>query len=73
MIKDNLEIHTRPKIDGKFIKIEENRLYVKGVTYGTFAPSENGFQFPDIKKVDKDFQLMLEAGINTVRGSLLTD
>ncbi|PKQ44565.1 glycosyltransferase [Confluentibacter flavum] len=58
---------TRPSIDGKFLKVSEERFYIKGVTYGTFAPDENNFQFPDLKTVDNDFQQMVKSGVNTVR------
>jgi glycosyltransferase involved in cell wall biosynthesis len=62
-----LKNNIRPIIDGKFFRIGEQRLYIKGCTYGTFAPDENGFQFPKLEKVAIDFLAMSEAGINTVR------
>ncbi|HVU99740.1 MAG TPA: glycosyltransferase, partial [Verrucomicrobiae bacterium] len=40
---------------------------VKGVTYGTFRPNEDGEPFPPRARVEEDFQRMREAGINTVR------
>src|SRR3954471_24523825 len=40
---------------------------VKGVTYGTFAPDEQGYQFPPISQVTADFRQMAALGINTVR------
>jgi GT2 family glycosyltransferase/glucose/arabinose dehydrogenase len=40
---------------------------VKGVTYGTFAPDAQGYQFPTPERVAEDFRLMAELGINTVR------
>lgn len=67
MKKHLLEGGTRPVIDGKFLKVSGERFYVKGVTYGTFAPDENNFQFPELKRVDKDFQQMVKSGINTIR------
>ncbi len=57
----------RPKTDGKFLKVNGDRFYIRGITYGTFAPDENGFQYPPADKVDLDFRMMSEAGINTVR------
>ncbi|MGC4085097.1 MAG: glycosyltransferase [Vicinamibacterales bacterium] len=57
----------RAVIDGKFFRIGEDRFLVKGVTYGTFAPDANGYQFPPIAQVMEDFRLMAELGINTVR------
>ena len=49
-----LKNNIRPIIDGKFFRIGEKRLYIKGCTYGTFAPDENGFQFPKLEKVDAE-------------------
>lgn len=41
--------------------------YFRGVTYGTFAPDENGFQFPDRQRVREDFSAIATNGFNTVR------
>ena len=59
--------HLRPVLDGKFFKIGDDRFYIKGTTYGTFAPDEKGEQFPPLEVVEKDFQLISESGINTIR------
>ena len=53
--------------DGKFLRAGDDRFLVKGVTYGTFAPDANGYQFPPAQQVAEDFRLMAELGINTVR------
>jgi GT2 family glycosyltransferase/sugar lactone lactonase YvrE len=53
--------------DGKFLRIGGARFLVKGVTYGTFAPDAQGYQFPSRERVAQDFRLMAELGINTVR------
>ncbi len=55
------------EIEGKFFKINGKRYYIKGVTYGTFAPDENGYLFPEESIVDFDFRKISENGINTVR------
>ena len=39
----------------------------RGVTYGTFAPDAQGYQFPSPSRVSEDFRLMASLGINTVR------
>jgi GT2 family glycosyltransferase/sugar lactone lactonase YvrE len=54
-------------VDGKFLRSGGTRLFVKGVTYGTFAPAADGSQFPPPERVRNDFQAMAAAGINTVR------
>ena len=58
---------SRPRIDGKFFELNKERYYIKGATYGTFAPDDSGNLFPSNEIVEKDFQLMVENGINTVR------
>ena len=58
---------TRVVTDGKFLRAGNERFLVKGVTYGTFAPDANGYQFPALSQVSEDFRLMAGLGINTVR------
>ena len=55
-----------PRTAGKFVGVGQDRLLVKGVSYGTFAPAD-GYQFPVISQVSADFALMVQYGINTVR------
>ena len=31
-----------PQVDGKFLRVDGGRFYVRGVTYGTFAETELG-------------------------------
>jgi GT2 family glycosyltransferase len=55
-----------PQVDGKFLRVDGERFYVRGVTYGTFAETELGL-FPGLKRVEEDFAAMAAVGINTVR------
>ncbi|HWK09720.1 MAG TPA: glycosyltransferase, partial [Vicinamibacterales bacterium] len=55
------------RVNGKFLHEGARRFLVKGVTYGTFAPREDGVQFPDREIVRQDFAAMASAGFNTVR------
>ncbi len=57
----------RVAIDGKFLRAGAERFLIKGVTYGTFAPDADGYQFPTLAQITEDFRLMAELGINTVR------
>lgn len=57
----------RPFVKGKFMYVADQKFYVKGVTYGTFAPDEKGLQFPSKEAVEKDFALMAKHGFNSVR------
>ena len=52
---------------GKFLFEGEHKVWVRGVTYGTFAPDEHGNQFPTAAEIDRDFARMAANGINTVR------
>ncbi len=55
------------RVHGKFFFAGERKHFVKGVTYGPFAVGGHGAPFPEPAVVDKDFALMAEAAINTVR------
>ena len=56
-----------PRVDGKFLAVNDRRFLVKGVAYGTFAPASDGAQFPHAARIAEDFGLMAAAGINTLR------
>src|ERR1700727_1138833 len=55
------------RVDGKFFRAGTAKHFIKGVTYGPFAPDGQGAQFPAPGMVERDFALMVTAGINTVR------
>ncbi len=57
----------RFNVKGKFIYEGSDKFYIKGVTYGTFKPDDDGTQFPTADVVENDFLLMSQQGINTVR------
>lgn len=57
----------RPHIAGKFLARGAEKLYLRGVTYGTFAPGPDGEGYPDPETVDRDFEQMSANGINAVR------
>src|SRR5688572_15536904 len=59
------EGRVRPR--GKFFHLDGERFLIKGVTYGTFGPDAEGYQFPALTQVAEDFGLMRAHGINTVR------
>ena len=58
---------TRLAIDGKFLRLDDERFLVSGASYGTFAPDADGLQFPSLDRMASDFAAMATAGINTVR------
>jgi glycosyltransferase involved in cell wall biosynthesis len=55
------------RVHGKFFFAGEHKVFVKGVTYGPFAPAAHGSQFPERAVVERDFALMRTAGVNTLR------
>jgi hypothetical protein len=57
----------RTSVKGKFLYVGAKKFYIKGVTYGTFAPNENNVQFPDVAVIEEDFAIMAREGINSVR------
>lgn len=57
----------RPTVRGKFIWVGDQKLYVRGVTYGAFRPDEQKREYQDHSAIDRDFRLMAAAGFNTVR------
>jgi glycosyltransferase involved in cell wall biosynthesis len=57
----------RFSVNGRFLCINGERFWIKGVTYGTFRSNENGEPFPARSQVRVDFEQMREAGVNTVR------
>lgn len=55
------------RLDGKFFSVGGERFAFRGVTYGTFAPREDGAQFPERAGIDRDFAMMREAGFTVIR------
>lgn len=57
----------RIHIHGKFLMWGKQKFYLKGVTYGTFRPTDDGSQYPPAEVVAIDFAAMAQNGINSVR------
>jgi O-antigen biosynthesis protein len=57
----------RPRADGKFFYVGEEKFLVRGVTYGTFATDAKGRELHHPEVVKLDFALMVENGINAIR------
>jgi glycosyltransferase involved in cell wall biosynthesis len=55
-----------PVVEGKFLSEKRGKLWVKGVTYGTFRPAGGGNDY-DPRVVEADFFLMKRNCINAVR------
>jgi GT2 family glycosyltransferase len=52
---------------GRFFFHDDEKFFVKGVTYGPFSPERTGLPFPHPTEAEKDFALMAEAGVNCFR------
>jgi len=61
-----LVVRGRPSTAGKFLSLGGERLWVRGVTYGTFRPGTEGL-FPDPAIVARDFAAMAVRGFNAIR------
>jgi GT2 family glycosyltransferase len=56
----------RPTTQGRWVTAGDRKLYVRGVTYGTFRP-RNGARFPHPDEVERDFASMRAHGLNALR------
>jgi O-antigen biosynthesis protein len=57
----------RVSIDGKFFRLGEKKFYVKGVTYGPFAPNAAGEPYPEKDRATADFEQITSLGSNVLR------
>lgn len=55
------------RVRAKFFFEGDKKFFIKGVTYGPFAPDAEGEHFGNPEKARIDFELMREAGVNLVR------
>jgi O-antigen biosynthesis protein len=60
-------LRDRVQVDGKFFSLAGERFHFRGVTYGTFAPREDGAHFPGPEQVERDLAAMGEVGFSVVR------
>ena len=58
---------TRPHAAGKFLWRGGEKLYLRGVTYGTFGANAAGEPFPEPEVAERDLAEMHANGINSVR------
>ena len=63
---DVLPGHNPVFAQGKFFFEGSRKLWVRGVTYGTFRTGAHG-GYPDPEVVRSDFALMARSGVNAVR------
>jgi glycosyltransferase involved in cell wall biosynthesis len=54
-------------VDGKFFRVGAQKFYVKGCTYGPFAPHGGSDTLPVYRTAVRDMALLRELGANTIR------
>lgn len=57
----------RVRRDGKFFRLNDEKFFVKGVTYGPFAPNEQGDPLPTPEQARKDFEQIRQLNANCIR------
>jgi glycosyltransferase involved in cell wall biosynthesis len=57
----------RVRVDGKFFRLGDEKFYVKGLTYGPFAPNTEGVFFASPERTRADFELIAKLGANVLR------
>ena len=62
-----LSLSEKVALQGRFFFLNDEKFFLKGVTYGPFSPSREGVPFPEAARVETDFTLMAELGANCLR------
>ncbi len=57
----------RVTVDGKFFRLGEDKFFVKGLSYGPFAPNAAGRPFASSEQTAADFQQIRSANANLIR------
>jgi len=58
---------SRVQVDGKSFRLDSEKFHFKGVTYGPFAPDEEGCPFASPQQTETDLRLLRDLGANVVR------
>src|SRR3989449_3356995 len=67
IIRSRLSSFQRPAVAGRFLSSSGVRLWIRGVTYGTFRPRPDGDDYPDPATAESDLRQMTANGLNAVR------
>ncbi len=57
----------RPQVRGKFLSVNGDKFWIRGVTYGTFRPAADGTPYPAPEVVENDFSQIAGNGLNALR------
>ena len=58
---------SRITVAGKFFRAGDDRFFAKAVSYGPFPPDAEGRTFPIEEALQRDLQMVVELGANTLR------
>lgn len=64
MVSGSLE---KVRVDGMFFRVGSQKWYLKGLTYGPFAPNSSGHHLPESDQMQRDFAHMRQLGANAIR------
>jgi glycosyltransferase involved in cell wall biosynthesis len=59
--------YQRPRAAGKFLYLGNEKLWIRGVTYGAFRPDMHGNEYHNLDVIERDFAQMAANGLNAVR------
>jgi hypothetical protein len=67
-LADKLECYVVRKVQGKFLFVGDEKLWIRGVTYGTFRP-DSGWSMSIMipRPSSMDFAQMADSGLNAIR------
>jgi len=57
----------RVRVDGKFFRLGDAKFYLRGLTYGPFAPNARKETFPGPEQTERDFRQIQQLGANLLR------
>jgi O-antigen biosynthesis protein len=57
----------RPETRGKYLYLGNEKLWIRGVTYGTFRPDARGNEYGRGERAERDFAAIAANGFNAVR------
>src|SRR5438093_5005517 len=60
-------VAVRPRVHGKFLYVGDEKLLVRGVTYGPFRPDAAGSEYHDAAAVERDLAAIASNGLNAIR------
>src|SRR2546426_9943014 len=60
-------VAVRPRVHGKFLYVGDEKLLVRGVTYGPFRPDATGSEYHDAAAVERDLAAIASNGLNAIR------